>query len=170
MKKLLVLISFVLLASTISLFAQTNAKLGYINTADLMQVMPGIDTVESGLKVHEAQLQQTVQTMYAEYQNKYKEYQDNSANLSQIIRQTKEKELSDLQTRIQQFDQQAQQDFQNKRQELLSPILKRAKEAIEKVANANGYTYIFDVSGGGLIVYEKGDNIMDKVKVEIGIK
>jgi outer membrane protein len=170
MKKLLVLISFVLLASTTSLFAQANAKLGYINTAELMQVMPGIDTVESGLKDHQTQLEQTIQTMVAEYQSKAKNYQDNAAAMSQIIRQTKEKEINDLQSRIQQFQKTAEQDFQRKRQELLKPILDRAKKAIEKIANANGYIYIFDVSAGSLIVYEKGDNIMAKVKAELKIK
>jgi outer membrane protein len=170
MKKLLVLISFVLLAGTISLNAQTNAKLGYINTQELMEIMPGIDTVKSGLETYEAQLKQTIDAMTTEFKSKYANYQQSASTMSQIIRQTKEKEINDLQSRIQQFEQTAQQEYQRKQREFLNPIIKRLKDAITKVSDANGYTYVFDVSTSILVVYEKGDNLMDKVKAELGIK
>lgn len=169
MKRLLVVISIVLLASA-STFAQTNAKLGYINSAELLNLMPGADTVEANLSVHRETLGQTIQTMYAEYQNKVQDYQSNVATMSQIIRQTKEKEIQDLERRIQEFQQSADQSFQNKRSELLAPLLKRAKDAIDEVAAANGYTYIFDTSIGALLYFEKGDNILPLVKTNIGIK
>ena len=169
MKRLLVVISIVLLASA-STFAQTNAKLGYINSAELLNLMPGADTVEANLNVHRETLQQTIQAMYAEYQNKVQDYQSNVATMSQIIRQTKEKEIQDLERRIQEFQQSADQSFQTKRSELLAPLLKRAKEAIDAVSAANGYTYIFDTSIGALLYFEKGDNILPLVKTNIGIK
>lgn len=169
MKRLLVVISIVLLASA-SIFAQTNAKLGYINSAELLNLMPGADTVEANLNVHRETLGQTIQTMYAEYQNKVQDYQSNVATMSQIIRQTKEKEIQDLERRIQEFQQSADQSFQNKRTELLAPLLKRAKDAIDAVAAENGYTYIFDTSIGALLYFEKGDNILPLVKTNIGIK
>lgn len=169
MKRLLVVISIVLLASA-SVFAQTNAKLGYINSAELLNLMPGADTVETNLNVHRETLGQTIQTMYGEYQNKVQDYQSNVATMSQIIRQTKEKEIQDLERRIQEFQQSADQSFQNKRAELLAPLLKRAKDAIDAVSAENGYTYIFDTSVGALLYFEKGDNILPLVKAKIGIK
>ncbi|MBC35427.1 MAG: hypothetical protein CL663_05230 [Bacteroidetes bacterium] len=169
MKRLLVVLSIVLLACT-GTFAQTNAKLGYINSAELLSIMPGADTVETKLNEHRESLAQTIQTMYGEYQNKVQDYQNNVATMSQIIRQTKEKEIQDLERRIQEFQQSADQSFANKRAELLSPLLNRAKEAIDAIANDNGYTYIFDTSIGALIYFEKGDNIMPLVKAKLGIE
>lgn len=169
MKRLLVVLSIVLLAGA-SAFAQTNAKLGYINSAELLNLMPGADTVETKMNEHREALAKTIQMMYTEYQNKVQDYQSNVAAMSQIIRQTKEKEIQDLERRIQEFQQSADQSFQNKRAELLAPLLQRAKEAIDAVSADNGYTYIFDTSIGALLYFEKGDNILPLVKAKIGIE
>ncbi len=170
MKKLIVVISFVLLAGVSSLYAQADAKFGYVNSTELMQVMPGMDTVETALNAHRASLEQTMQTMYQEYQTKAQDYQNNYNTMSQIIRQTKEKEIQDMQTRIQQFQQTADQDLQRKQAELFNPLVTRAQKAISDVAKENAYTYIFDVSTGGLAFYENGDNIMALVKTKLGIE
>ncbi len=151
------------------LFAQTNAKLGYINSAELMQMMPGKDTVEARLTEYRSSLETTMQVMYQEYQSKIQDYQNNVATMSQIIKQTKERELQDLETRIQAFQQSADSDFQNKQAELFAPLTTRAKNAINAVAKEQGYTYIFDLSVGSIIYYEKGDNIMTLVKAKLGI-
>jgi len=90
--------------------------------------------------------------------------------MSDIIRQTKEKELADLETRIQTFQQQADTDLQEKQVELLQPILDKAKNAITAVAKENGYTYIFDVGTGAFLFYEKGDNVLPLVKVKLGLQ
>lgn len=170
MKKIVVVISLVLLGSVSCLFAQTNAKLGYINSAELMQVMPGKDTVEARITEYRSSLEQTMQVMYQEYQSKLQDYQTNLAGMSQIIKQTKERELQDLQTRIEQFQQSADSDLQAKQAQLFGPVTNRAKEAINAVAKENGFTYIFDLSVGAIIYFEKGENILPLVKAKLGIK
>ncbi|MCP4550553.1 MAG: OmpH family outer membrane protein [Bacteroidetes bacterium] len=169
MKKIIIVISFVLLATTSYVFAQTNAKFGYINSAELMQVMPGRDTVEARLTEFRSSLEQTIQTMYQEYQGKVTDYQNNAATMSQIIKQTKEREIQDLEGRIQQFQQTADTEFQKKQGELFAPLTTRAREAIDAVANENGYNYIFDTSTGAIIFFEKGENIAALVKAKLGI-
>ncbi len=170
MKKLLFVISFILIAGVSTLFAQTNAKLGYINSTELMQMMPGMDTVETALTSHRTSLEQTLQTMVQEYQNKAQDYQANYNTMSQIIRQTKEKEIQDMQTRIEQFRQTADQDLQRKQGELFNPLIARAQKAIADVAKENSYNYVFDVSTGSLVYFEAGENVMDLVKAKLGIK
>lgn len=170
MKKLLFVISFILIAGVSTLTAQTNAKLGYINSSELMQMMPGMDTVEAALTAHRSSLEQTMQTMVQEYQNKAAEYQNSYNTMSQIIRQTKEKEIQDMQTRIQQFQQTADQDLQRKQGELFNPLITRAQKAIADVSKENGFTYVFDVSTGSLVYYENGENLMGLVKTKLGIK
>ena len=170
MKKLLFVISFILIAGVSTLSAQSNAKLGYINSTELMQMMPGMDTVETALTAHRASLEQTMQTMMAEYQTKATDYQSNYATMSQIIRETKGKEIQDMEARIQQFRQTADQDLQRKQGELFNPLITRAQKAIADVSKENGFTYVFDVSTGSIVYYENGENIMDLVKTKLGIK
>jgi outer membrane protein len=89
--------------------------------------------------------------------------------MSDLIRQTKEKEITDLQQRIQAFQASADQDLQNKQQELFNPLIQKIKDAITAVGKENGYNYILDV-GTGAVVYYQGDDIMPLVKKKLGIK
>lgn len=150
-------------------FSQTTPKFGYIDSNELLEMMPGKDSIQKVLTDYGKSLESQLQAMYGEYQTKVQDYQANSRTMSDIIRQTKEKELSDLESRIQTFQQQADEDLQNKQVELLEPLIDKAKNAINAVAKENGYTYIFDVGTGAFLVYDKGDNILPKVKAKLGI-
>ncbi len=151
-------------------YSQTNAKLGYIDSNELLEMMPGKDSIQNALQTYSKSLETQLQTMYGEYQTKVQDYQTNRNTMSDIIRQTKEKELADLETRIQTFQEQADADLQKKQVDLLQPLLDKAKNAIEAVARENGYTYIFDVGTGAFLFYEKGDNILPLVKAKLGLK
>ncbi|MDX9904951.1 MAG: OmpH family outer membrane protein [Bacteroidales bacterium] len=171
MKNILLFVMVIALSTVMSAgFGQVNAKLGYIDSNELLELMPGKDSIQTALQDYQKTLETQLQTMYAEYQTKVQDYQTNSRTMSDIIRQTKEKELADLETRIQTFQQQADTDLQNKQVELLQPLLDKAKNAINAVAKENGYTYIFDVGTGAFLFYEKGDNIMPLVKAKLGLK
>jgi len=161
----------IILCATMSIgFSQVNAKLGYIDSNELLEMMPGKDSVQTALQEYQKTLEAQLQSMYAEYQTKVQDYQANSRTMSDIIRQTKEKELADLETRIQAFQTQADTDLQDKQVELLQPLLDKAKNAITAVAKENGYTYIFDIGTGAFLYFEKGDNILPLVKTKLGLK
>jgi outer membrane protein len=170
MKKLLRPFLVIMFCAVMSIgFSQVNAKLGYIDSNELLEMMPGKDSIQTALQDYGKSLENQLQTMYTEYQTKVQDYQANSRTMSDIIRQTKEKELADLETRIETFRQQADADLQEKQVTLLQPLLDKAKNAINAVAKENGYTYIFDVGTGAFLYYEKGDNIMPLVKTKLGL-
>jgi outer membrane protein len=66
----------------------------------------------------------------------------------------------------------AQDDFEKKQRDLLTPIFEKAQAAIKEVAQANKFTYIFDSSRSkGVLVYtEGGENVMPLVKAKLGIQ
>ena len=107
--------------------------------------------------------------MQTELENKFMDYQANAEGMSAIIKQTKEAEMNDLRERLDAFEAQATQDLQNKELELTSPIIEKARKAVEEVANENGYTYIFNSTEGLLLYAEPGDDIMDLVKAKLEI-
>jgi len=171
MKKILRPALVIALCALMSIgFGQVNAKLGYIDSNALLDLMPGKDSIQNALQEYGKSLEAQLTTMYTEYQTKVQDYQANSRTMSDIIRQTKEKELADLETRIETFRQQADTDLQDKQVEMLQPLLDKAKNAITAVARENGYTYIFDVGTGAFLFYEKGDNILPLVKAKLGLK
>ena len=105
--------------------------------------------------------------MTAEYQQSVQEYQANEATYTDLVKQDKVTEITGLEQRIQSFQQNAQQALQSKEQELLEPILQKARQAIEDVASEGDYTYIFDKSVGSILYVKESENILDKVKKKL---
>jgi outer membrane protein len=153
-----------------NLSAQTKLKLAHINSNDLMLLMPGIDTVQKIIQDYGNQLKEELEAMYKEYEKKSTDFQNNQATMSQIMQQNKLKELQDLQSRIQSFEEQAQTELQTKQEEVLKPIVDKARSAIGEVAKEQGYTYVFDSAMGVLLYSEESDNIIELVKKKLGIK
>lgn len=144
-------------------------KLGHINSNELLMAMPERSAVESEMKTYAAELEAQLSAMTKEYQSKVAAFQSQSANMTETVRKTKIQEITDLESRIQEFQTSAQSDLQEKEQTLLQPLIDKAKKAIEEVASENGYTYIFD-SGVGVLLYQKESNdIMPLVKKKLGL-
>jgi len=169
LKKAIALFSMVILISSFG-FGQSVPKFGYIDSNEILSIMPETDSLQKELKAYQDYLGKQMQSMGTEYQAKLSEYQQNVNTMSDLIRQTKEKELTDLQDRIQTFQQNADQDLGNKQAELFNPLIEKVKTAITEVGQENGYTYIFDVGTGALVYYENGDNILPLVKKKLGLK
>ena len=149
--------------------AQT-LKFGHIDSGALIQMMPQTKSADSTLKRFGESLDGQLKAMTAEYQTKLQSYQSKADSLPDAIRTTKEKELTDLGQRIQDFQQTAQESIQSKKQEIYGPILKKAEDAIKEIAKEKSYSYIFDTSLGSVIYAQESDNIMPLVKTKLGIK
>ena len=163
MKKIL-LLSLTLLIS-ISSFSQN--KFGYIDSQELLLLMPERKTAEEEVQTLAKSLESQLQAMTAEYQQSVQEYQANEATYTDLVKQDKVTEITGLEQRIQSFQQNAQQALQSKEQELLEPILQKARQAIEDVASEGDYTYIFDKSVGSILYVKESENILEKVKKKL---
>ena len=165
-----VLLVIIIAGVTLQASAQKQQKLGHINFAQLYEQMPGQDSIKKEFTAFQEQLQSQFQAMQTEYEGKLSDYQNNQATMSNIIKQTKEKEIVDLQRRIQEFQQTAQEELQNKENELTAPVIEKARNAVKEVAKENGYTFIFNSTEGLLLYNEPADDIMALVKKKLGLK
>ncbi|MCC7318874.1 MAG: OmpH family outer membrane protein [Bacteroidales bacterium] len=163
-----------LLFAFVALFSATQAqtlKIGHIDSNEIMGIMPEKLVVENKLKEFEAQLETELRAMMTEYQTKITDYQNNLATMSNLIKASKEKEITDLQNRIQEFQQNADTEFGNKRVELLTPVIDKVKNAIEDVGKENKYTYIIDSATGVLLhVGADADDVTKLVKTKLNLK
>ena len=107
--------------------------------------------------------------MSSDLQKKVDEYKAGEATMPELVKTTKVKEVQDFQDRIKEFQSKAQQDVNKKEQELLSPIVTKAKKAIADVAKEKGYAYIFDAAQGTILYSEESDNVLPLVKKKLGI-
>lgn len=167
MKKVVLFITCGLFMSC-AVFAQT--KFGYVDSRELLSLMPEMKKADSSLQIFAKSYQDQIEAMGKEYQKKVQEYQSQSKTMSDAVKEVKEKELMDLQSRIESTQQSAQDKVAKKKDEMYSPILERADKAIKDVAKANNYDYIFDASGGVLLFAKDSDNILPLVKSKLGLK
>ena len=151
--------------------AQKGVKIGLINSNELLTAMPERTEVQKEIESYANQLKVTLDAMRKEYETKVGQFQSIQEGLTDIIKETKIREITDLEKRITEFQQTAEADLQKKEQELFQPIIDKAKKAIDDVAKENNYTLILDSSVGGVVLYSiDGDNILDKVKKKLGIE
>ncbi len=132
MRKLFYLAVIALLTTT-GVFAQTT-KFGHINSAELLQQMPATKAADSSLQKYARELDSQYKTMVTEYQSKLQSFQNGSELMADAVKSSKIKELTDLETRIQDFQETAQESVQKKKQEIYSPIIDKAEKAIKDVA------------------------------------
>ena len=170
MKKGFIVVLVALLAFGGSAMAQKNIKLGHINSNELMEIMPGRDTAMAQLQKDVEDAQKEMEALRNEYQTKVNEYMAKRDQLSELIRKTKESDLQAMGARIEEFQTNAQKLLEQRQEELLKPIVDRAKAAIEEVGKENGYTYIFDAGVGAVLYSQDSDDIMPLVKKKLGLK
>ncbi|MCH3994981.1 MAG: OmpH family outer membrane protein [Prevotella sp.] len=137
MKKLLFML---MLMMPMSIFAQ---KFGVVDLDAIVQSLPEYTAAQTELKNLNDQDQKDLQSMQAEVQRKYDEYQKSASTMNATAKQAKEKELQDLGDKYQQAAQQKSQDFQKAQQEKLAPVQAKVSQVIEKVGKEGGYTSIF---------------------------
>jgi outer membrane protein len=147
-------------------------KIGHINSNELLLAMPERAQIETEIQNHAKQLETQLLAMQRELETKYQDFQAKESLMTEAIREDKIKELTSLEQRLNEFQERAQADLQKKEQSLTEPLISKAKNAIEKVAKENGYTYILD-SGIGFMLYidaTTAEDIMPLVKKELGLQ
>jgi outer membrane protein len=108
----------------------------------------------------------------AEYQNKVADFQKDQQNkeISESILLMKYNQITDLEKRIEQFKQTAQQELVEKQNKLIKPLVEKINNAISEVAKENNYAYVLDNSTGAILfAANEKDNILPLVKVKLGI-
>lgn len=143
-------------------------KFARINLQELVMAMPKAAEAEANLNALQKDWIEQLEQIQVEINNKYADYQKNQATMTAANKQVREKELVDLQQRLQEVQQLAQQDLQKKEQELMEPIIKKANEAITEVSKAGGYTVIFET--GQMIYFDEAQvkDITPEVKAKLG--
>ena len=142
MKKILLFAAMALVSA--AAFAQP--KFAHVNFTELYQLMPEADQARATLTAAQQEAQEVYDSMMEEYETKITQYQQKSSTWTQTILESKEKEINDVQQRIMEFQQSIQQELAAKENELMSPLVQKARETVNSLAKAGGYIYVFESS------------------------
>lgn len=163
---LILLLSFVFIQQTIA-----QSKFGYVNSQEILNLMPGMKNVE-------IQLQEFQKDLETEYNTQLSEFEKLSGELNKMIKDgasetllnLKKDEVYKKQEMIQKLQQAYESELMEKEQLLLKPLLTELQKAINEVAKEKSINYVFDLSQGTLLFVTESDNISMDVKQKLGIK
>ena len=143
MKKIFVIAAVALMSLTAS--AQ-ELKWAYVDFNELVMLMPEMDSARAPMEENQKTNEEILVAMYDEYQAKYQQYQQKQATWSPAIRESKEMEIMEIQSRLEQTQQSLQQETQQLQQNLQAPIYEKAQNTVNELAKANGIAFVFEKS------------------------
>ena len=141
MKKLFVIALAAL--ATLTASAQT---FGRVNFNELVMLAPEMDTAREAIAASQKEAEETYAAMVEEYQGKLTQYQQKQSTWTAAIRESKERELMEIQNRIQEFQQSISNELQQQQNQLTAPIQEKANKIVMDLAKAKGLVALFDLS------------------------
>jgi outer membrane protein len=151
-----------------SAMANAQTKIGYISTEELVSILPETAKADSNLQQYRGALIQNAQDKQNALEGAIEKFNKDSVTMSGSVKDVKRGELQKMLTELQAEDQRIQQQLQQRQQELIAPINRKAFEAIQSVAKENGYTYVFEK--GALLVAPPSDDILPLVAKKLNVK
>ena len=146
-----------------------NFKFGYVNYTELVQLMPEMDEVRTQLEAQEKETYETLGAMYEEYQTKAQQFQQKEATWTPAIRDSKLKELQEIEARFQESQQIFQQELQQMQQMLQAPVMEKAESVVAEIAKANGLAFVFEQTQMLYIDPEQGMNLTPEARKALNI-
>jgi outer membrane protein len=164
----LLFLSALLIGGTV-LNAQ-DLKFGHINSSRLLGDMPEREAAQRQLQREAQKLGEELENLQVEYNNKLQNYIEAQDTLSNVVRQLRERELREMQIRMQEFQTGAQEDLQQMEMKLRQPIFEKIERAIAEVAKERGYIYVFDIDANAVLYFsDASEDILPFVRTKLGL-
>lgn len=166
MIKKLILVMAAAIALPVAMSAQ---KFGIVETEPIFQGLPETTKMTEQLNEASKRYEDEFKKLQEEFDKKYTEFQALGQDTPDSIKERRMAELQELDNKMQQFRNTAQQDLQRQQQTLMAPIQQKIMDAISAVGQEGGFTFIFE---DGLSIYTGKDviNVTADVKAKLGIK
>jgi outer membrane protein len=159
---------FIFLALT-TIASQAQPRIGYISMAELIQAMPEYKKADSSMTNYQNALSQRYNEMLQEFNEKDSALSSpDTIRLTREQREIKRQAASELYRQIQGFSQQINPLLQQRQEELLAPIRKKANDLIWLLAKEHGYTYV--LLKESIAVYPLIDDLMPYAKQKLGLR
>ncbi|MDX1671519.1 MAG: OmpH family outer membrane protein [Balneolaceae bacterium] len=162
-----------LLLCLVGTAAAQQQKIGYVDTDLIIAKIPEYQGIEDQLRQISQRWRNELDQMQQEIDALKEDFEAKEILFTDDIRKQRQQEIN---TKIRQHEQYFQSKFGpdgeyfQKQKELLEPIQRKVYEAINRIAQREGFDFIFDRSGGTGLLYSRQDwNLNEKVLVELGI-
>lgn len=165
MKKFLIVI---MLLAPMSLLAQ---KFGYMNSAELIQLMPEFSKAQKKLQDLEKTYTNDFNAMRTELEKKGTEFEKlQQDSVPENILKRRYEELLQMEQRLQQASQELQASLAQAEQQEMVAIQTKLRDALDAVGHDGGYVCIFDLAGGVPYISKTlCEDVTAKLRTKLGI-
>ena len=166
MKKMKSLFVAIMLFVGATSFVNAQTKIAHIDTQALAESMPEMKAAQSQLEKLQRTYDTEIKTLSKEFETKLKQYEVEAESKTAEVNAKRAEEVQGMQANINAYRQGAMEDLQKKQEDLIAPILEKARTAIQKVGRSQGYQYVLDSSS---LLLAEGQDLLVDVKKELGI-
>ena len=165
MKKILVLL---LLVAPLSMFAQ---KFGYINSKDIIQLMPEFTKAQKEIQELEKMYTDEFNSYRTELEKKGTEFEKlQKDSVPENILKRRYEELLQMEQRLQQYGQEVQANLAKAEQEEMVAIQTKLRDALDTVGREGGFVCIYDLNAGMPYISKTlCEDVTMKVRTKLGI-
>ena len=161
--KTLLIAAILVLGASQTISAQ--AKTAHVDVSEIMTKMPAMLDAQKQLEKLSATYDADYKKMAEEFKAKLAQYDKEAATVTEAVNGERQKEVQDMQKRIQDFGQNAQKELQQKQEDITKPIYEKVRLSIQKVGKAKGFQYVLD---GASLLLADGPNLTADVKKDLG--
>ncbi len=138
-------------AQTIPEKVMYSEKIAYINSLELLELMPGKVSASQSISQLNQKYKDELAVMQNDYNNKYTDFLANQNKLAESIKLRRMQELYELEQSINRFMKVAQEDVDSQEVQLVAPLREKLKEVINQVGIEQGYTCIYDMANPTIV-------------------
>lgn len=145
--------------------AQQPVKIAYINPGALMEAAPGKAAADSLLRREGDALSASLQKLQDSVNAMLTKYQKDEPTMTAAAKDKAQKAIQSLETDLQARNLKAQQQFQQRTNEVMAPITDAVKKVLDDIRVEDGYSIIFQNEPGQSMIVsaDKNLDITDRV-------
>lgn len=158
-----------LVVFTVTSLAQIQ-KIGYVNSAKIFDELPEARTAAKSLESYAKPIQDSLQVMQKQIEEKYAEYQKKESMLTDAGKRTAQQEIQDLQQKAREYAQLKDQELARTREKIFTPVKEKILKAIERIAKAEKFSFVLDQNENvNIVLYADPQNdltnrVLDNLK------
>jgi outer membrane protein len=141
------------------------AKTAHVDFREVVTKMPAMIEAQKQLENLSKTYEGEITTMITEYRSTLEKYEREAEQKTDKENEDRGKELQEMERRIQEYKQTAQIEVGQKEQDLMNPLIEKARTAIAKVGKAKGFQYVLDSS---TLLLADGPDLTADVKKDLG--
>jgi outer membrane protein len=141
------ILSIIALVLAVTVAATAQQKVGYVNSTKIFDDIPEAQDAKRRIDAITKPYQDSLAAMEKELQGKIEEYQKKEALMNDAAKKSAQQEFAELKRRYDEFRFEKfgnDGDIAKQTDKIINPLKEKILRAIEAVAKAEKYTFIFD--------------------------